>query len=386
LRSARYRRDFTEVVRIARQIIARNPEHALALRALAQTFDAIGWPDEALASWTTLRDLDPADIEAAFRVARAAAADGRSPAAAAEIAAPKANDLYRKHLQLALEAPLEIARCVRHVAIGGVSFCGSTMLDRVLAGLAGVRSIGESHWLAKEYDGKNYVPRDLGSKRTGRGPFCSVCGQRCRVLTDEFRAKLTIDPQDWYQKIAHQLGTAILVSADKNAVKIVDQDPLLRLSALVVFKSPLQAWASKLTKLPQGRDDEYYSEELATYLEVWTSSYRCFLDQFDPIGEKAFLFFDEFTHAPSAVLPRVCAALSLPWHSEVLEWTRPGHAIGGNSGAMTQLRSAEYGVRINPLPPPNLPAVHIEIIDNDDATQRCFADLVQRYRRLVTTV
>ncbi len=385
LRSARYRRDFPEVIRIARQVVARNPEHAVALRALAHTFDANGRPDEALASWTALRDLDPADIEAAFRVARAAAADGRSSAAAAEIAAPAANGLFRKHLQLTLEAPLAAAGDVRHVAIGGVSFCGSTMLDRVLGGLAGVRSIGKSHWLTKEYDGKNYVPRDLGSKRTGRGPFCTVCGRSCRVLTDEFRAKLTVDPQDWYQKIAHQLGTTVLVSADKNAVKLVDQDPLLRLSALVVFKSPLQAWASKLTKLPQGRDDKYYAEELVMYLEVWTESYRCFLDEFNPMGEKAVLFFDEFADAPSAVLPRVCAALSLPWHSGVLERTRPGHAIGGNSGAMAQLRSAEYGVQINPLPAPNLPAAHVKVIDKDHATQQCFADLMERYRGLVTT-
>ncbi len=383
LRSARYRRDFAEVVGIARQLIARNPEHAAALRAVAHTLDAVGRPDEALASWTALRDLDPADIEAAFRVARAAAADGCSSAAAAEIAAPQANDLFRRHLQLTLEAPLEAAGDVRHVAIAGVSFCGSTMLDRVLGGLAGVRSIGKSHWLTKEYDGKNYVRRDLGSKRTGRGPFCTVCGRRCKVLTDEFRAKLTVDPQDWYQKIAQQLGTAVLVSADKNAVKLVDQDPLLRLSALIVFKSPRQAWSSKLTKLPQGRDDEYYAQELTTYLEVWTESYRCFLDEFNPVGEKAFLFFDEFAAAPSTVLPRVCTVLSLPWHSGVLQRTRPGHAIGGNSGAMAQLRSAEYGVQIKPLPAPNLPAAHVKVIDNDRATQQCFADLMKHYRRLM---
>jgi hypothetical protein len=352
---------------------------------LAQALDAIGRPDEAVASWTDLRDLDPADIEAAFRVARAAMANGRSCAAAVEIAAPAANAIFRKHVRLTLEAPLEAAGDARHVAICGVSFCGSTMLDRVLGGLAGVRSIGESHWLTKEYDGNNYVPRDLGGKRTGRGPFCSVCGHRCKLLTDEFRAKLTVDPQDWYQKIARRLGTAVLVSADKNAAKLVDRDPLLRLSALVVFKSPLQAWASKLTKLPQGRDDEYYAQELVTYLEVWASSYRCFLDKFNPVGGKAFLFFDEFAHTPSAVLPRACAAVGLPWHPGVLHQTRPGHAIGGNSGAMAQLRSAEYGVQINPLPPPNLPAAHIEVINNDDATQRCFADLMARYRELVTT-
>jgi hypothetical protein len=383
LRSARYRRDLAEVVRIARQVIARKPEHAVALRAVARTLEAIGRRDEALASWTALRDLDPADIEAAFRVARAAAANGCSFAAAAEIAAPQANGLFRKHLQLTLEAPLEAAGGVRHVAIGGVSFCGSTMLDRVLGGLAGVRSIGESHWLTTEHDGQNYVPRDLGSKRTGRGPFCTVCGRSCKVLTDDFRAKLTVDPQDWYQKIAHRLGTAVLVSADKNPVKFVDQDPLLRLSALVVFKSPLQAWASKLTKLPQGRDDEYYAQELTTYLKVWTDSYRCFLDDFKPMGGKAFLFFDEFADKPGAVLPPVCAALSLPWHSGVLQRTRPGHAIGGNSGAMAQLRSAEYGVEIKPLPAPNLPAAHVEVIDNDQATQQCFADLMKHYGRLV---
>jgi hypothetical protein len=51
---------------------------------------------------------------------------------------------------------------------------------------------------------------------------------------------------------------------------------------------------------------------------------------------------------------------------------------------MAQLRSAEYGVQINPLPAPNLPAAHIRVIDNHDATQQCFADLMERYRGLVT--
>ena len=80
---------------------------------------------------------------------------------------------------------------------------------------------------------------------------------------------LVADPSRWYFKIAKQLGTSILISADKNTTKLIDNDPLLRFAALVLFKSPLQAWASQMAKLPKEREGGYYAAELTKYMEVW---------------------------------------------------------------------------------------------------------------------
>ena len=59
-------------------------------------------------------------------------------------------------------------------------------------------------------------------------------------------------------KIAGRLETSILISADKNPPKLVDNDPLLRFSALAMFKSPMQAWASQLAKLAKGQNADFY--------------------------------------------------------------------------------------------------------------------------------
>jgi hypothetical protein len=93
------------------------------------------------------------------------------------------------------------------------------------------------------------------------------------------------------------------------------------------------------------------------------------------------LYFDQFSRSPGPVLERACAALRLPWQPNVLQKTRPGHAIGGNSGAMAQLRSAKYGVQITGLPEPELPKAHIDAINDYRPIQECFADLMNCYRQ-----
>jgi hypothetical protein len=189
-----------------------------------------------------------------------------------------------------------------------------------------------------------------------------------------------VDPSSWYRKIARQLGTSILVSADKNTTKLVDHDPLLQFAALVLFKSPVQAWSSQLAKLPKDQDPEYYLAQLNKYMDVWTNSYNIFLDDFQPRDGKIFLQFDDFVRQPQPMLRTLCAALHLPFDDSVLKETRPGHAIGGNSGAMARLRAADYGVRLSPLPAPDLPREHVVVIAKNKPMQACYAALMGRHR------
>lgn len=382
-RTAQAAKDLDEMIRLGTAIAqGRQKKDAGILRALARTLSELGRHQAALKYWTALRDLDPADGEAAFRIAEAAVAAGDRAAEAVVSATPHGNERLRLHLMSVLETPFAADPDLHHVAICGVSFCGSTLLDRILGGLPGARSIGESHWLVKEHDGTEYVPMDLSKERTGQGPFCTVCGRWCKFLNMEFRTSLAVDPSRWYQKIGARLHTSLLISADKNLSKLVDLDPLLRMSALIVFKSPAQAWASKLAKLPRNQDRRYYGRELQIYLEVWTRTYRAFLDEFRPAGDKAFLFFDDFSRDPMPGLEAICAALNLPYDPSVLHKTSPGHAIGGRTSTMAQLRAADYAVAVTPLPDPVVPDGHLQVIAGDRPTQECFRDLMSRYREL----
>ena len=285
-------------------------------------------------------------------------------------------------MRQALLVPLPVADdSLRHIAICGVSFCGSTLLDRILGGLPGSRSIGESHWLTKEYDSNRYAALDISREMGDPRPSCTVCGPSCAVLTRDFRVALSIDPYRWYFRIAHRLGAATLISSDKNVPKLIDHDPLLRFSALVVFKSPEQAWISHRAKLPQDGHPEYYAQELETYLSVWNRSYRELLHELNPAGGKLFLWFDAFTRKPHAILKAMCGGLAVDFDPRVLERTQPGHAIGGNEGTVKRFRQSDYGVSIERLHPGNLPALEKDRIRKDAQLQECFRGLCLEFNR-----
>lgn len=379
LRAARASRRFETMFRLAHGLIERSG-HPAARRAVAKTLTEMDRHEEAAPHWRALVDANANDVEAVFQVAAHGRRLGLSSDAAIAAADRAENTAFRGHLWRALESKsVSVRNSLEHVAICGVSFCGSTLLDRLLGGLPNTRSIGESHWLTKIYDGHGYVPLDPSRHVELRRPACTVCGPDCAVLTSEFRFGLALDSSRWYSKIGEQLGTTCLVSADKNLPKLIDNDPLLRFTALVLFKSPEQAWASQRAKLPADRDEAFYAQELERYLAVWEAAYRGFLDEFDPIGGKYFFFFDAFTRSPQVMLAKLCAILRLPFDSSILQHTKPGHAIGGNARTMGRLREAGYGVEIEPLRRPQIPAQDIRLIRRNAAIRSCFRDLLSRF-------
>lgn len=375
---ARTSRDFTAVEHIGESILRVAPDDEPVRRALARLFTEQEQHERALPHWIALRDRNPDDFEAAFHVGKAAIAGGMAMAAALKEAAPSGSSALHGHLALVLEAPpcgTELDR--RHIAICGVSYCGSTLMDRLLGGLPGVRSIGESHWLIKARYEHGYDLANFASDTPPKFVPCSVCGARCQVLTPDFRRALAADRTGWYFRIAQQFGTKSLISADKNAPKLVDNDPLMRFSALVMFKTPQQAWKSQLDKLPVERDEEFYRSQCEKYLKVWASSYDIFLNHFRPTGNVAFVCFDAFAAAPEPALATLCESLNLPNDSRVARTTTPGHAIGGNKGAMDRLRQNGYMVEIKPLPPPNLPSEHIRLIEDHAEANKVYAQLAK---------
>lgn len=382
--NARSERDFEGVETISLALLARRPDDDRVRRYFARLLESEDRSEDALEHWTVLRDADPNDFEAAFHLARAAVARGSSPEAAAAEAAPAANDHFRSAIIDTLAEPTPVLEGeFQHVAISGVAYSGSTLLDRVLGGLPGVKSTGESHWITKVRADNEYREMTL-SEPLGDARFvpCTVCGARCEVLTPAFRRALAADNRDWYRKIAARVGTRMLVSADKNLPKLTDKDPQLELSALVVFKSPEQAWRSHLDKLPADRDVDFYEAQCRSYLDVWTRGYYAYLHHFRPQGQVAFLNFDAFTRTPGPLLEAVCRQLGLPFDPAVLERTVPGHAIGGNGRAMRRLRDKDYGVDITPLADPKLDTAHAEIIAGHTAAQDVYRELMSRHDHL----
>lgn len=383
---ARMTRDFAAVEHIGATILQSGKDNAFVRRALARQFDELQQHDEARRHWLALRDQFPADFEAAFHVARDFLREGATLQSALAAAAPNGSAAFLRNLGEVLEEPDEDAppdSGIRHIAICGVSYCGSTLIDRLLGGLPNVASIGESHWLTKGRSGSGYGPLDFSSDSPPGFVRCSVCGQNCEVLTAGFRRHLAADRTNWYFRIARRLGTGILVSADKNPPKLCDQDPLLRLDGLVVFKSLAQAWMSELTKRPSGKDEEYYRTECERYIAAWIQTYATFIEHFSPQGKVAVLSFEEFTRDPKEVLRAACRSLSLEFDEQILKATRPGHAIGGNGRALGRLREAGYAPDISELEPCDLPQSHLRLIEESAEAKRIFDLLEAAHRHMM---
>jgi hypothetical protein len=371
------------------RLLANVPDDLGVRRALARILDLLDRTDDALSHWRHLRDADAADFEAAYRVAlHAVRTEGVPVDGAVAAAAPAATEAFRQSLNAAFADPAPVLQGeFRHVAICGTSYCGSTLLDRLLGGLPGVRSIGESHWLTKVYHEGRYRDVIMSEPLDGvRWVHCTVCSQKCEVLTPAFRRSLTADQAQWYRKIAHRLGTHNLVSADKNLPKLIEKDPKLEMGALVVFKSPEQAWRSQLDKMAKDREPEWYLAECARYLDNWSRRYRDFVDDFRPQGPVVFLNFDAFTRDPAVLLPAVCDRLGLPFDPGVLSRTLPGHAIGGNAGSMRRLRELDYGVSIRPLPDAALDPAQAAVIAAHEKAQRVWAEMLAAHDTLIATI
>lgn len=377
---ARTARNIGVVEELGSRILSK-AEDEQTRRALARLFTELGKSNEALIHWTRLRDQNSHDFEAAFHVAHSRIRNGCSAEAAVSEACPFGSAIFGENLRAVLEGREELLPqgTARHIAVCGTSYCGSTLMDRLLGGLPGVRSIGESHWLVKARYRHGYDLADFSKERSPKMIPCTVCGDSCPTLTREFRRCMAADHTNWYFRIARQLGTGILVSADKNLPKLVDNDPLLRLDALVLFKSPVQAWISARDKLPQDRDPAFYVSECRNYLTVWTRAYQTFFRKFRPQGNVVFLSFDVFAARADEIFAQLCGTLSLPFEEGALKMITSGHAIGGNSRALNRLRALHYRTEIAPLPEPRLPAgesktieAHVESIHLHDEMMAAF--------------
>lgn len=216
-----------------------------------------------------------------------------------------------KHNMKALPVSREPQKpAVRHISIAGISYCGSTVFGALLGGLPGVCNIGESYWLTRCKSPGAPEILDFAAGPEAGVLQCVNCGLECDYITPDFRRNLQKDPSRWYQKIGAQMGTEVVVSSEKNYKKIVACDPEFDCDAIIVFKSPAQAWWSNVKKF---NDSRFNSERhLQSYLKKWGSVYKFFLEDFYVTGNKSFLYFDDFCARPRPYLQALALQLDLP--------------------------------------------------------------------------
>lgn len=381
LRHAQYAQDFEKFFEIGTPIIERNPDSTGLLRDMARTHNELDQREEANKLWNQLSEYAPLDLESRYHSHKFCHDAGDAipnliHANADKKLQEKLNNIVAQLIEDGLAT--KTVKNTNIVQICGISYCGSTLMDLILGSLSSCCNIGESHWLRKTYANKPATPIDFTTNPENDIHYCSVCGPSCEVLTMDFRKSLCADLSLWYHKIAAQLNTETLIASDKNEAKLVENDPLLRMDCLILFKSPIQAWISKRKKLPQNQDDTYYIHELEKYLNVWKRAYSIFSNILQPHGKKIFVSFDNFTNKPSQELAKITSELGLPEDNSVLSTVSRGHAIGGNYITFEQKSSDDYAIAIKSLSDPDLPDSEKKIISNDHASTELHEQLLDK--------
>ena len=337
----------------------------------ARLLCGIGRRDEAEPFFDRLADIEDYAMFVAGQRLIKAMSGGLSREAALSATPLGAAERHRAAIAAAL-SEFDIDRTppeARHIAITGISFCGSTLMDMILEGLPGVASIGESIWLTRGWE----VAFPFG-EASGKGvQGCNVCGSKCEYLTANFRTALGLNPIDWYFRVADRLKTKIIVSSDKNLPKIVLLDPRLRLTGLAVFKSPKQAWASNYSKILNTPDASF--EGMVKFMGIWKSAYSEIVHTYKPQGGRVFLDFDRFVESPEPMFRSLCRALDLDHDPEALVSPSIGHSLGGNSNAINRVHKAGHRVQIYRLPEPAIPVDHAAWIDGQADLNELHAEL-----------
>ncbi len=269
-----------------------------------------------------------------------------------------------------------------HVALAGISFCGSTLLSVMLGGLEGVGNIGESHKLTLNAD---LLDTELVGDATQEinGRFvrdCKTCGPDCSVFPNAFRLALYRDPSNWYQKIHAQLGCKTLLSSDKNHAKLIAHDPSLNMSAIVLFKPPIESCYSFYRKVQSAEYANHTSFDLAYFKRAWLKSYQSFLDSFDVQGVRTVLNFEAFRQSPEHHMRRLCQLIDIPFDENCLQTATPSqHYFGGNRRVNKPYVSGTYAIDIQPPEPVELPESILRDLQDDEALQSLYARLQQHY-------
>ncbi len=365
------------------EALEREPAHAGALRRLAALSQLEDRIDEAEDLWRRLLAERPERADACHELARLRLRAGdpeealRLATRAAELAPPgkphalahRAKNL-RDHL-----ARGEVPLAARHLAIAGMSFCGSTLLGYLLGSRPDAANVGESHALVYRRQGMRPIPVDYASDEPEGMIRCTLCGEgECPIWTVPFRRTLAADPIDWYGKLAVQAGAPILVSSDKSHAKLSGLDPFSRHDVVILFKTPSVHFASARLRPRPPKDPQLY-------MTRWEREYARLLHDLPVKGRKIVLHFDAFRRAPEVHLRRLLERLDLPVSdtTDPLEVDPAQHVIGGNPYTRQDVREEGRRLGIRTGDVHELPDEAGRAIAERQERSTVFAELQERH-------
>jgi len=207
----------------------------------------------------------------------------------------------------------------RHIEIGGISFCGSTVFNLILGSLPNVTAVGESHWLVDSINDSNEKSIQESSNEEYEEQFMHCCycasptllgsGLLCEYYNRELRVELEKTPyRKWHEKIAAQLKTNIIVTSDKKPKIIKRLDSELNNDTVVLFKHPLNA------------SNSYKKRELSDkqFRESYLETYDDFLHYYENSDKLIFLQWEDFLERPEKYLEFMCDKLDLIYDENAL--------------------------------------------------------------------
>jgi hypothetical protein len=245
------------------------------------------------------------------------------------------------------------------IAILGLPYCGSTLLNLMLDSHPDICGVGEVCSLA---DPSSTLSR-----------VCTNCGEDCPRFTPE-RVR-ALGPENFYADIAGFFGASLLADSSKSlewfakSTTFPSHRPLRFLPVLVV-KHPIRqllsyalnldlaqrnritpyAWFYHATKAaapnPLGRRPLFrrlarnalFQQLLHWYLLKNSERFAQEIPQVFPDSRPLTVRYEDFVTAPRKTLTPLLAALGLEYSERMADcYAFPHHQIGGNSGTLYQI-------------------------------------------------
>jgi tetratricopeptide (TPR) repeat protein len=276
------------------------------------------------------------------------------------------------------------AHQVRHIAIAGMSYVGSTLFGTILGSLPSCAHAGETQELIYRADPKSYAFPIIDFDRDPPDliPQCKVCGPSCTVFDRTFREELKRDEVDWYFRIGRRLGARVVISSDKFLSEYLNKDPLSRYDVIVLYK-PLDAWVishrrEEARKASYGVASSPAASDLVRMLNQWTSNYHGFLKDLKQQGRRIVLNWVRFAERPHEHLIAILKSFDLLGDPSVFEHIKAGHYFGGNDGIETVLREGRVEFRPPRAETPS--PEDQEVLRRHVASQRVYRMLESCYR------
>lgn len=260
---------------------------------------------------------------------------------------------------------------LRHIAIGGVSYTGSTILGILLGSLSNTKNIGESHWIPNLKNNSNEYAVN-----------CRVCGENCSLLSKDFRATLSKDTSSWYFKIAKKYKAKTLVSSDKNYTNYWMLDPKHNYGLIILYKSRHNQLRSEHKfNLILDKSVENPEKTGMQYLDIWERNYNGLLNILQPQQGKLVLNWEAFILNPYAHLKKICDFFDLESKKDLLDNLNIDHFIGGNRFIGLDKIRTNNSLKMRPSNAPLLPAEYLSVLKQHNSSFAIEKILNNAYRR-----